>query len=560
MEMNREREYAKETSGKHLKELGQFFTPYPIAEFMASWACKDAKHVLDPAAGNSVFLTYAKRSKCAPNCTLTGYEIDEKILSFFGNPAGAKIRQKDYLLADWEESYDAILCNPPYHRFQDVKNREEILDMIERYTGNRYSSYTNLYILFLLKSLYQLSPKGRLAYIIPTEFLNSGYGTVIKEVLLQKRLLKAVINFKHDEELFFNATTTCCILLVDHEAKEEILFYNLTSLKELELLSIYLRDTKESLPDPNGQKVRTTKSLPDTDGQESISNENSTDTDEQEDFSAGSPVYRKVTYEDITAKDKWRSYLLQEEAAGFESLVPVSSFVKISRGIATGANDFFCMTASEIRSRNISPEYLSRCICRSADVKGIFLTDADYDRLNQQDKKVNILDIKKGAVLNDTLLDYLNYGREQHIHEKHLPSHRNPWYLMEQREVAPIWVTNASRNGMKFVRNLAGIHSLTTFHSVYVHKEYEELTDLIFCYFLTPTAQKILRQNRKELGNGLEKFQPSDLSGAKMLDLTQISEEDRMQVQGIYEQLQDPLQNTDLLINRLDGIFLSYLI
>ena len=111
---------------------------------------------------------------------------------------------------------------------------------------------------------------------------------------------------------------------------------------------------------------------------------------------------------------------------------------------------------------------------------------------------------------------------------------------------------------MKFVRNVMMAKSLTTFHSIYIHRDYLNDTDLIFCYFLTPTAQSIIRENRKELGNGLEKFQPNDLNNAKMLDVSLVTSQDRKRVLTLYEELKtEPRQE---LIKELDSLFSAYLL
>ena len=179
--MRKEVDYTKSVTQQHIKSLGQYFTNPIIARFMCEWACRNAKTILDPAVGNSVFLQYA--AYVNPECELTGYEIDNKILDFFGNPTSANIYNVDYLLNGWDLQFDAIVCNPPYNRFQAVSNRTEILEKISAYTGIKYSSYTNLYILFLIKSIFQMSNNSRLAYIIPSEFLNSKYGVAIKKLM-----------------------------------------------------------------------------------------------------------------------------------------------------------------------------------------------------------------------------------------------------------------------------------------------------------------------------------------------------------------------------------------
>lgn len=511
--MQLEKNYTESVDIEHIKRFGQYFTPSEVAHFMCRWAGKNAVNMLDPAVGNSVFLT--QMNSLYPDCTLTGYEIDSCILNYFGNPANANLRNEDYLLNDWETQYEAIVCNPPYNRFQAIPNRDEIIDKINLHTGMKYSSYTNLYILFLLKSIHQLSKTGRLAYIIPSEFLNSDYGIPIKKMLLEKHLLRAVINFQNNDEMFFNATTTCCILLMDYVEKEQLLFYNLSNLEQLSEITVTESDAN------------------------SIT----------------------VKYDAITAEQKWRSLLNQETDSLFYNLTSVYKFCKITRGIATGANEFFCMRASHITRNGLSPEYFTECICHSTDVKKTFFTHQDFEALAAADKTVYLLDIKTSA--DDHLLNYLQKGEALGIHQKYLPSCRNPWFSMEQRVPAPIWVCNANRNGLKFVRNLAGVRSLTTFHSIYILEEYTELTNIIFCYFLTPVAQKLLRENRKELGNGLEKFQPGDLKSAKMLDITMICENDIAEINRLYEQLlQSQVLNNGqeaVIIDRLNGLFLNYL-
>ena len=506
--MKKEAVYMQRLGRAHTRRFGQYFTPPLIAEFMCSWACADASTMLDPAVGNGVFLQAAH--DLFPGCRLRGFEVDGKILSFFGSPPFAGITHGDYLQLDWDTKYDAIVCNPPYNRFQAVGNRDELLELIYQKTGVRYSGYTNLYALFLLKSLCQLSPKGRLAYIIPTEFLNSQYGTAIKEKLLRERLIRAIINFQNDGELFANADTTCCILLLDRSPKDEVMFFNLSSMEEL-------------------RSLRLTKN---------------------------SPRMLSVSYREIKAADKWRSYLHLEAQEEYLHLTQVDSFCKISRGAATGANSFFCLSRSKIQKLGLADDAVSRCICRSADVKRAVFRQQDFEALAREDKTVYVLDVKGQP--DAALQKYLAAGQAKKLPQKYLLSCRRPWYSMEQRPAAPIWVSSAYRGRIKFVRNLAEAGTLTTFHAVYIKEPYRKYTDIIFCYFLTPIAQHIIRKNRRELGSGLEKFQPGDLKNAKMLDLTCLSDADCRRIMAVYEQLREDVRTEQ--IQQLNEIFLPYLL
>ena len=96
MKMKNEMAYTKGVAASHIKSFGQYFTKYEVADFMCSWACGEADTMLDPAVGNSVFLKYARKHNS--NCRLTGFEIDSKILEYFGKPANANIINEYYLL------------------------------------------------------------------------------------------------------------------------------------------------------------------------------------------------------------------------------------------------------------------------------------------------------------------------------------------------------------------------------------------------------------------------------------------------------------------------------
>lgn len=506
---SREEVYRRTTDPAHRKALGQYFTPPAVARFLCAWACRGAATVLDPAAGNSVLLCQARR--VAPDAALTGYEVDEAVLAFFGNPAEAQLHRQDYLAADWQRQYDAIVCNPPYLRFQAIADRTGLLERFRAHTGVRYSRYTNLSVLFLIKSLCQLAPGGRLAYILPAEFLNARYGTPVKELLVRRRLLRAVINFPHDRELFPDAITTCCLLLVDREPKDGVAFYRVDSMEQLADLPV-------------------------------------------ETLGRDAPV--RVPWQGLDPGEKWRRYLWQEPPAAYAHLTRVERFCTVSRGIATGANGYFCFNRSRMAAEGLDPSCFSRCVCRSASVETPLFTGADFDELARRDRTVFLLDLK--GPVSGAAAAYLEKGAALGIPQKYLPSIRHPWYAMEQKPPAPIWMTSASRGRIKFVRNLAGARALTTFHLVYLRPEWEALTDLLFCYFLTPIAQELLGRNRKALGNGLQKFQPRDFQEAPMLDVTVLSDADRRQVQTLYNALArgaDPAG----VVARLNPLFARYL-
>ncbi|MCB0535514.1 MAG: N-6 DNA methylase, partial [Saprospiraceae bacterium] len=123
------------TSIKHRKKFGQFFTPYNIADLMIAWIIKDnPASILDPAFGLGAFFDAFLRTghSVIPGTIYKAYEIDPTIISYldYGNGPRPFIEVADYLETDLQ-GYDAIVCNPPYMRFQQFLNRHRVLPEIE---------------------------------------------------------------------------------------------------------------------------------------------------------------------------------------------------------------------------------------------------------------------------------------------------------------------------------------------------------------------------------------------------------------------------------------------
>jgi len=60
------------------------------------------------------------------------------------------------------------------------------------------------------------------------------------------------------------------------------------------------------------------------------------------------------------------------------------------------------------------------------------------------------------------------------------------------------------------------------------------------CYYyatnllITDVAREIFNDNRREYGDGLEKFEPNDLNNAKVIDLKAITQNTALEISEIY--------------------------
>lgn len=512
-----EEEYIKGVSLAHRKKYAQFFTPEVIAQLMCRWLLEatSLSTILEPAVGLGIFSRILLSQN--PDVNITGYDIDHSILNKtkkLFNHNNIKLTAQNYVFSDWDAKYDGIICNPPYFKFHDYDNKTVLQEFRVR-RGYELTGFTNLYSLFLLKSAYQLNPGGRAAYIVPSEFLNSDYGKQIKKYLLKSNTLRHVLVIDFKENVFEDALTTASVILLANDGNQEsIKFSNIKSLKNLD-------DFQASItkyPIFEGDNVHKASSLDPT--------------------------------------IKWRAYYEDQQALKFSNLVSFSKYGKVLRGIATGANDYFVFNTSKAKKHQITENFLLPCITRSMDVKNTFFTNEDLTLLEEDDRNIYLFNALDGN--NSSVAEYLKKGVARGIDKKYLTASRRPWYSLENRPPAPIWVGVFNRNGIRFVRNLAGIRNLTTFHSIYINKEFESLTELIFAYLLTNTARQLLEDNRREYGNGLQKFEPNDINKGKMLDLELIDKATQEQILELLRQCRQASTNkiaTEPILLEIDKVF-----
>ncbi len=478
-----EKIYTENTAIKHRKKYAQFFTPPPIAALMADWllGSKSLKTVLEPAFGLGVFSR--KLLQKNKHLKIKGFDIDETIFdkatNHFKSFKNVNLHIKDYMYNDWHNKYDGIICNPPYLKFHDYDNKP-ILKKVEEKLNFKFNGFTNLYTLFLLKSIFQLKKNGRIAYLIPSEFLNSDYGKLVKQYLLNTKTLRQIFIFDFKENIFDGAMTTASIIFLanDHH-NDKVNITTIHSKADLQLIKKYI-----------GLYPNTTN-----------------------DFT--------FKHKELDPEVKWRKYYQVQNSKKYKNLVPFSSYAKVMRGIATGANDYFTFKKSKAQKYAIPIANLLPCICKAKDIKGFFFTSADYKKLIEKDALTFLFNGQKTN--NEKVVHYIRLGEKKKINEKYLTKNRKPWYALENRAPAPIWVSVFNRTGIKFIRNEANIANLTTFHCVYPNDSnlFSNISiDLLFAYLLTDVAKEIFNDNQREYGNGLKKFEPNDLNKSKMLDLS----------------------------------------
>lgn len=227
------RMYAGASAQREKKDKGQFFTPLPIAEFMASLISvsgKDSVRILDPGCGSGVLSCALVESMVERNggglavIALDLYDTDtalipytEKVLGYLGEwSAGRGVRlsyrlcPSDFVLENavcatgasslfsdgrCGKEYDCIIANPPY--FKLAKNDERTVACMPFVDGQ-----TNIYALFMAICAGMLADSGQMVFITPRSFASGRYFKSFRKFLFETVRLDFVHLFKTRKDTF----------------------------------------------------------------------------------------------------------------------------------------------------------------------------------------------------------------------------------------------------------------------------------------------------------------------------------------------------------------------
>jgi adenine-specific DNA-methyltransferase len=456
---------------RETKQMGQVATPEPVAVVMAKWVMSSKpRTLLDPAAGLGGLLTVCRQFD--QRVELVGVERDVQTLQRAKStaPRGAKLILADYLKSE-TALFDGIIANPPYVKAQRLDYSEKDWCYFEERFGTPLDRLTNLYALFLLKIWEDLAPGGRAAVILPAEFLNANFGHEIKDRLVRAIRPAALVVFAPSVNLFANTLTTSAIVFLDKGRSAEAP----SSAKRVDSVE---------------------------EADKFVCN-----------LCAGTIGRASNGCLNLTAldpRDKWLNALLNARAQPDEAPLPkrVGDYFGCSRGIATGANDFFCLNRSELHMQHLSEAHVEPCVTKAVDASGLVFTRENFCALVASNRRCFLLNPSQD---DQDLLHYLEIGKKRGIPLRHLPSHRPVWYMPENRPVADIWAAVFSRVSVKFILNTSGAKNLTCFHGLYAKPDCKNLPPLMTLFLNSSDGRRAFSQVNRFYGDGLNKLEPKDV-------------------------------------------------
>lgn len=230
---------------KRRQHLSAYFTPPILSRAVMEASThvlgeRDCPAVLDPACGGGSFITpvvrYLVGKSIEAGCSVEdacksalknvhGIEIDPGLATLsqallrnmLAREYGFKVRGRpgvvhcaDALNERRGTLFDLIVGNPPYGKIGTKRAAALLKDEGQINIGG----HTNLYALFLARSLQWLKPGGGLVFVLPTSFVAGPYFAGLRNEVLKRADVVRIDLHEQRENLFLGAVQDICVLVL----------------------------------------------------------------------------------------------------------------------------------------------------------------------------------------------------------------------------------------------------------------------------------------------------------------------------------------------------------
>jgi len=468
--------FAAKTAPSDSKLRGGYYTPEPLAQFVANWVADAGPELLEPSCGDGEILRFL-----AARGNARGVELFPDEAAAARRRSGAPVEDGDFFAwftARQHGAYDGVAGNPPYIRFGSWEERyREPAFKLMRTEGLTPTRLTNAWMPFVVASLVAVRDGGRVGLVVPAELLQVGYAAQLRAYLVDTCSEVTVVAFK---ELVFPGILQEVVLLLA---------------------------TKGEGP----AAIRTVE----------VQNGACLDAVTLDGTASRAPLHES---------EKWTKYFLAtEQIAALRALRTDARLTKLGEhatvnvGVVTGRNSFFCMTESAATSRGII-EHTIPLLSRSAQFTGVGLTDADLSKQAEHGAVTRLLALNADHRIeqDSALAQYIALGEAGEVHTGYKCRIRKSWWAVPSVSRPAGFMLRQVSTYLRLLSNDAGATSTDTVHRVFT-KPGVDMHKLAVAALNSATIAMSEVMGRS-YGGGLLEVEPSEAMSLPVPDPELVSE------------------------------------
>ena len=206
----------KSIDSKTKKNEGIFFTPQSIINMTIERINKEnitINRVLEPSCGSGEFLDVIDQTY--QDKDITGIELNNTIFENIKNKTyeanQLTLINQDYLKWNSNKKFDLIIGNPPYF----VMKKSDVDEIFHEFIDGR----PNIFTLFIIHSLQFLETDGILAFVLPKNFVNCLYYSLLRHHIYEKYKIIDIIHC--DANLFMETAQDTIIFIIQNTTPPE---------------------------------------------------------------------------------------------------------------------------------------------------------------------------------------------------------------------------------------------------------------------------------------------------------------------------------------------------
>ena len=406
------------------KVRGGYYTPAPVARFLARWVRQAGPRIVEPSCGDGRIL----RELAALSDSVRGVELvaaeAAKAREFAPVDAGnlfTWLADCDTDTGRWD-GWDGVAGNPPYIRFGNwpTEQREPALELMRR-EGLRPSKLTNAWVPFVVASAGLVRDGGRVGLVLPAELLQVGYAAPLREFLLARFREITLVTFER--------------LVFDGILQEVVLFCGVAGAGPARIRTVQLADA--------GQ------------------------------LEAAEPPADHAPFQPalLHENEKWTKYFLDAKAIallrtlkGSDTMTRLGSLAEVDVGIVTGRNSFFTFTDGQARDLALLPHCVP-LVSRSSQLCGlVYDTDCRTSDL-ATGHRTWLLDAPSDPT-DPALLEHIDAGVAAGVDRGYKCSIRKPWWTTPSLWIPNLFMLRQIHLAPRLAVNAAGATSTDTVHRV----------------------------------------------------------------------------------------------